>query len=474
MPRCAAICCCCKSPAARPPWPLPSWPTRSKPHCSCPQPDTFGLGSWRHSAPPAWPRLTAIEALAPRSALAPARRAQYPMGRPGAAPAARGAFWPCGRPVGRNPGLTKNKYPASPAHTKFTPLPAHWAMATSRRCSLQRLSTQRQETMTATRFVGQLNQEKIVFGLTLLLFIGFASTLPNFLAAANILSLLRSVAVLGMLGLGMLIVVLGRGVDLSLVATMAISVAWSVQLVHHGVPVGLALAIGLALALVVGLVNGLLVAYAEIPPLFATLAMGTLVYGFGRAHLITGTDVVYVPQGMGWVLALGQGALLGVPMPIVMAALCALVCYLLLRYTKAGQFVFAEGANLKAARIGAIAVRPILTLQYGLSGAIAFFAGVITATSVQAMNTRIVNSNLIYDVLLVVILGGVGLSGGKGSVRNVIVGTLLIGVLLNGMTIMDIQYTVQNVIKSMILLIAIVADSIVNPRDEQTGQQGDI
>src|SRR6218665_2400469 len=122
--------------------------------------------------------------------------------------------------------------------------------------------------MTATRFVGQLNQEKIVFGLTLLLFIGFASTLPNFLAAANILSLLRSVAVLGMLGLGMLIVVLGRGVDL---------------------------------ALVVGLVNVLLVAYAEIPPLFATLAMGTLVYGFGRAHLITGTDVVYVPQGMGWV-----------------------------------------------------------------------------------------------------------------------------------------------------------------------------
>lgn len=67
-----------------------------------------------------------------------------------------------------------------------------------------------------------------------------------------------------------------------------------------------------------------------------------------------------------------------------------------------------------------------------------------------------------------------GLSGGKGSVRNVIVGTLLIGVLLNGMTIMDIQYTVQNVIKSLILLAAIVADSVINPRDEQTGQQGDI
>ena len=71
-------------------------------------------------------------------------------------------------------------------------------------------------------------------------------------------------------------------------------------------------------------------------------------------------------------------------------------------------------------------------------------------------------------------VGGVGLSGGRGGVRNVIVGTLLIGVLMNGMTIMDVQYTVQNVIKSLILLFAIVSDSIINPRDEQTGQQGDI
>jgi ribose transport system permease protein len=72
------------------------------------------------------------------------------------------------------------------------------------------------------------------------------------------------------------------------------------------------------------------------------------------------------------------------------------------------------------------------------------------------------------------VLGGVGLSGGRGGVRNVVVGTLLIGILLNGMTIMDIQYTVQNLIKSSILLIAIIVDSIMNPRDEQTAQQGDI
>ena len=77
-------------------------------------------------------------------------------------------------------------------------------------------------------------------------------------------------------------------------------------------------------------------------------------------------------------------------------------------------------------------------------------------------------------MILVVVLGGIGLSGGKGGIRNVIVGTLLIGILLNGMTIMDIQYTVQNIIKSVILLAAIVIDTILNPRDEQTAQHGDI
>lgn len=328
--------------------------------------------------------------------------------------------------------------------------------------------------MNARKLFRYLNQEKIVFILTVMLFLAFSLTLNNFLDANNILSLIRSVAVLGILGLGMLIVVLGRGIDLSLVATMAISIAWSMQLIHEGMPVYAALTTGLLFALGVALFTGILVAYAEIPPLFATLAMATFVYGFGRAHLIVGTDVVYMPKTMGWIVTLGQGKLFGVPMPIVVAAVMALIVFLFLKFTKIGNFVYAIGDNLAASRIGGIAVRPMLVLQYVLSGGIAFVAGIITATSVEAMNTRIVNSNMIYDVILVVVLGGVGLSGGRGNVRNVIVGTLLIGVLMNGMTIMDIQYTVQNVIKSLILLLAIVVDSIVNPRDEQTGQQGDI
>jgi ribose transport system permease protein len=93
---------------------------------------------------------------------------------------------------------------------------------------------------------------------------------------------------------------------------------------------------------------------------------------------------------------------------------------------------------------------------------------------VNSMPTRIYNSTMIYDVILVVVLGGIGLSGGRGGVVNVVIGTLLIGTLLNGMTILDVSYSAQNLIKGVVLLAAILIDSFVNPRNEETAQQGDI
>jgi ribose transport system permease protein len=99
---------------------------------------------------------------------------------------------------------------------------------------------------------------------------------------------------------------------------------------------------------------------------------------------------------------------------------------------------------------------------------------VLTAASLHSINIRVVNSNLLYDIILVVVIGGVGLSGGRGGMRNVIVGALLIGIMQNAMTILDISNIYQNLIKSTILLVAIVVDSLLNPRDEQTAQQGDI
>jgi ribose transport system permease protein len=320
---------------------------------------------------------------------------------------------------------------------------------------------------------GRLSQEQIVFGLALLMCVVFAVSLPGFLTTSNLLNLVRSVSILGILGVAMGLVVIGRGIDLSLVALMAVSVAWTLHLIATGMPLPMALILGLSFSLAVGAFSGWLVAYVEIPAIFATLAMGTLIYGFGR-YFLFGLDVVYMSAAAEPLLWLGQGTLFGVPVPIFLFAAVCLSGYLFLRYSKSGRYLRAVGDNLLAARITGIPTRPIVVLQYVLSSLIGYTAGIVTAASVASMNTRVAISTYVYDVILVVVLGGIGLSGGKGGIRNVIVGTLLIGVLLNGMTILNIQYTVQNVVKGVILLTAIVIDTIINPRDEQTAQQGDI
>lgn len=319
----------------------------------------------------------------------------------------------------------------------------------------------------------RFNQERIVFAITIALFLLFSVTLDRFLTAANLLSLLQNVSVLGILGVGMAIVVIGRGIDLSIVATMAISVAWSLYMMNHGMPVALAFALGLGFSVLIGVLNGFFIAYVEVPALFATLAMGIFVYGFGRSRLFD-QDIIYLPASASAVAAIGRMHIAQIPVAVLFFAAVCVTGFLILRYTKIGRFFYLMGDNYLAARITGIPTRPAIVIQYALSAFVAFVAGAVTAAAVTSMNTRVANSTLIYDVILVVVVGGIGLSGGKGGIRNVIVGTLLIGILLNGMTILDFRYTVQNLIKSVILLVAIMVDSVINPRDEQTAQQGDI
>jgi ribose transport system permease protein len=319
----------------------------------------------------------------------------------------------------------------------------------------------------------KFEQEFIVFALAVVLFVIFALTLPGFLTAANLVNLVRNVSVLGILGVGMAIVIIGRGIDLSIVANMAISVAWAAKLMSTGLGPDASLLVGLGFALVMSLATGILVAYVEIPPLFATLAMGTFIYGFGHFALI-GADLVYLAKEAEGVRFFGSGRVLGIPTSVLMLIAVCLCAYVLLARTKLGRYIYATGDNQLAARITGLPVRPLIVFQYLISGVVAFAAGFIMLAAVTSMDTRIANSTLIYDVILVAVLGGVGLSGGKGRVRNVIVGTMLVGTLFDGLTIMNIPYTEQNIVKAVILLAAIVLDGVVNPRDEQTTQQGDI
>jgi len=318
----------------------------------------------------------------------------------------------------------------------------------------------------------RLNQEGIVFAIAVVLFAAAAIGLPGFIDPNNLVAIVRSVSVLGILALGMAVVIIGRGIDLSAVAIMAMSVAWYLQLLNSGTPDGLAFAYVLAGVLAIGLLNGFLVAYADVPAIFVTLATGSFVFGYVRSQLIT-QDAVPVPQGH-WVELLGGMRFLDIPVEVFVFAGLALLFFLFLRYTKWGRYIYFAGDNPVAARNIGIPVRPMLVLRYVVSALVALVAGLLTAASLHSINTRVVNSTLLYDIVLVAVIGGIGLSGGRGGVRNVLVGAALIGILLNAMTIIDIPLLYQNLIKAAILLGAIIVDGIINPRDEQTAQQGDI
>jgi len=319
----------------------------------------------------------------------------------------------------------------------------------------------------------RISQQMIVFTIFVLLFIGFALFLPGFFAASNVLGLLQNVAILGILGLAMAIIVIGRGIDISMVAVLAVPAGLVLQMVQDGHSVPVAILAATALALVFGLVNGWLIAYAEVPSLFTTLASGLFLAGLGQVAFFRLDVVSWSPQ-LDALAFVGRGTLLGVPMPVIMFALVAVGVSLFLRRTRLGTYVYAIGDNPFGARTTGIPTRPVIVLQYALAALIAALAGFVMAASVNSMPTRIYNSTMIYDVILVVVLGGIGLSGGRGGVINVVIGTLLIGTLLNGMTILDVSYSAQNLVKGVILLIAILIDSFLNPRNEETAQQGDI
>jgi ribose transport system permease protein len=318
-----------------------------------------------------------------------------------------------------------------------------------------------------------LTQERIVLLVSLLLFLGFSAGLNGFLSVDNLLSLVRTVSILGILGLGMAVAVIARGIDLSMVAVMVVTSGWAFTMINEGTSAGMALALAFVVAALIGVLNGILAAYVEIPALFTTLAVGVLVAGAGQFFVLE-QETVTLPGSLGWLGYAGRESVVSVPTPVIVFLVVALVVALLLRRTVIGHYLYNIGDNPGAARITGVPVRPMIVTFYAITALIAATAGIVSALSIGSVGTRVINGTLLYDVILVVVLGGIGLSGGKGSARNVLVGTLLIGLLINGMTLLNLQITTQNLMKACVLLIAIVADGLLNPRDEQTAQAGDI
>jgi ribose transport system permease protein len=315
------------------------------------------------------------------------------------------------------------------------------------------------------------NQEQIVLLITMVLLLVFGFTLSGFATVSNLLNLLRSISILGVLGLGMGLIVISRGIDLSEVAIMAGS--WSIALIEmqRGVPVGAAVVLALAIALLIGAVNGVMVAFVEAPPLFVTLAAGFVIYGL--AFWLAPAWVVYAPKDAPSLMFAGAGRLFGIPVPILVFAASAIAIHLFLSRTSIGRFIYAQGDNPEAARLTGIPLRPLIVLEYVLVAFLAWLAGLVWVGTTGSMQMAITQGTMIFDVVLVVVIGGISLIGGRGSVFSVVVGCVLIGVLLNAFTIMDVNSEVQNIIKGVVLLAAIVLDNFLHPRDEETARQGD-
>ncbi len=316
------------------------------------------------------------------------------------------------------------------------------------------------------------SQALAVLGICVIVIAIFSATLKGFMTVGNLLALARNISILGVLALGMAIVVIARGLDLSQVASMAAATAIAILLMNAGWATPVALLVGLLIAVTVGAVNGWLISVVEMPPLLTTLASGLAVLGIIRTTAVQ-HFVVNLAPGHDDFLRLGGNVAGGVPAPLLVFIATVIAVHLFLSRTVLGRFIYAHGDNPEAARLGGLPTRPLTMLEYALCAGIGYVGGVVMIAQTALMHLQVVESTLIFDVIMVVVLGGVSLSGGRGNVMSVVVGTLLIGVLLNGMTIMDMDVQTQNIVKGIVLLVAIVLDSILHPRDEETSKQGD-
>src|SRR6201982_1354378 len=189
------------------------------------------------------------------------------------------------------------------------------------------------------------SQEQIVLLITIALVIVFSLTLGGFATVTNLLNLLRSISILGILGLGMGLIVISRGIDLSEVAIMAGPWAIALIKIQQGMPIGWACLLALGLAVTIGLANGIMVAFVEAPALFVTLAAAFVIYGL--AFWFAPAYVVYAPTNAHALrlLLLGAGRVFGIPVPILVFAAVAIAMQLLLSLTSIGRFIYAQGDN---------------------------------------------------------------------------------------------------------------------------------
>jgi ribose transport system permease protein len=283
----------------------------------------------------------------------------------------------------------------------------------------------------------------------------FALLSPNFLSAGNAVNILRQASINIVLATGMTFVILTGGIDLSVGSILAVSAVVAV-LVSLLPAIGwLAVPAALLTGLLLGLVNGALITFLNVPPFIVTL--GTLTALRGAAYLVAnGTTVINRDLNFAWI---GNSYIGPLPWLVIIALLTVAVSWFVLRQTVLGVQIYAVGGNERAARLTGIRVNRVLLFVYGVSGLLSGLAGIMSSSRLYSA-TGLLGQGYELDAIAAVILGGTSFTGGIGTIVGTLFGALIIAVLNNGLTLLNMSYFWQLVVKGLVIIVAVIVDRL--------------
>ncbi|BAY31349.1 inner-membrane translocator [Nostoc carneum NIES-2107] len=294
-----------------------------------------------------------------------------------------------------------------------------------------------------------------ILPILILICILFALLTPNFATAGNAVNILRQASINIVLATGMTFVILTGGIDLSVGSILAVSAVVAVLVSLLPALGWAAVPAALLTGLLLGLVNGALITFLDVPPFIVTL--GSLTALRGAAYLVAnGTTVINPDLNFAWV---GNSYLGPIPWLVIIALLTVAASWFILRQTVLGVQIYAVGGNERAARLTGIKVNRVLLFVYGVSGLLAGLAGIMSASRLYSA-TGLLGQGYELDAIAAVILGGTSFTGGIGTIGGTLLGALIIAVLNNGLTLLNMSYFWQLVVKGLVIIVAVMIDRL--------------
>ncbi|AER32742.1 ribose transport system permease protein [Pantoea sp. PA1] len=287
----------------------------------------------------------------------------------------------------------------------------------------------------------------------LIIVVTFSFLSPVFFTVPNLLNILQQSSINALIALGMTLVIISGGIDLSVGPTAALSAVLGATLMVSGVPVPLAIMATLCVGAVSGIFSGTLIAYAGLQPFIVTL--GGLSLFRAIALISTGGNPVFgIPMSF---RSLINSTVFGVPTPIVVVAVIALCLWTVMNKTPLGEYILAIGGNEEAARVAGVPVKRTKVTVYVISGMLASLASLILIGRLGAAEPTIGNLWEL-DAIAAAAIGGASLMGGKGSIFGTLIGVIILGALRNGLTLLNIQAFYQLLATGLIIIIAMLID----------------